>query len=117
MAKRGRKRLDVDERRVKVVDVYFTAAEMAALDTDRGQRGRAEHIRRCVAGAVPAPVPALNVQTASDLGRAFGNLSALAAASRRGGFIQERDLLQSLIELRNLLLIGKAQLTKAGEDE
>jgi hypothetical protein len=118
MAKRGKKKMDPAEKRAVRVTSFFSVPELAALDAGRGQRGRGEHIRMCVAGAVPAPVPAINTQTASDLGRALGNLASLAAASRRGGFVQERDLLPCLIELRNLLLVGKTQLLHGdGEEE
>ena len=117
MAKRGRKKLREDEIRARKVEVHLSMPELAALDDTRGPRGRAEHVRMCIAGAVPAPVPAINTQTASDLGRALGNLASLAAASRRGGFVQERDLLPLLIDLRNLLLIGKTQLTVRDDEE
>jgi hypothetical protein len=116
MAQRGRKKLGADEIRSEKVEVHLSAPELAALDTARGPRGRAEHVRMCIRNAVPSPIPAINTQTASDLGRALGNLSALAAASRRGGFVPERDLLPVLIDLRNLLLVGKTQLLHGDEE-
>jgi hypothetical protein len=116
MAKRGKKKMDPAEKRLVRVTSFFSTDELAALDAARCTRSRAEHIRMCIRNAVPAPVPSLNVETASNLGRALGNLASLAAASRRGGFVQERDLLPVLIDLRNLLLTGKTQLLNSGDD-
>ncbi|WP_297485515.1 hypothetical protein [Ferrovum sp.] len=117
MAKRGRKKLSDEEKRRALVKVFFRSGELAALDQARGPRGRSEHIRMNLAGAVPNQIPAINIQTATNLGRSLGNLSTLAAAARKGGFIPDRDLLPALIELRNLLLTGKAHLTHAGDEE
>lgn len=113
---KGRHKLSKDEKRSASVRVWLSVKEMSALDSARGPRQRAEHIRLSLAGSVPHAVPAINIKTASDLGRSLGSLSALAAASRKGGFIQERDLLPILIELRNLLLVGKTQLTNESSE-
>lgn len=115
--KRGRLPLDPLDKRTKAVTVRLTVEEAEILESARGKLPRAQIIRRIFLGNQPRPIPSINLETHRDLGRALGNLSALAAASRRGGFVPESELLPVLREVRNLLVSGKAQLEAEDDDE
>lgn len=104
------------DKRVNKLSVFLTADELEMLDSARGGMSRARAIRLLLSGDLPAPIPQLNLKLHADLGRALGNISALAAASRRGGFIPESQLLPALHELRLLLISGKAQLSGEAEE-
>lgn len=106
------------EKRNKRVSVFLTDDELFVLDHARGGLGRGRAIRLLLNGALPRPIPEVNGKLASDLSRALGNISSLAAASRAGGFVPESQLLPLLHEVRFLLLTGKSQLSvEYDEDE
>ena len=114
--KRGRPALGATERKGRRLDVWLCDEDLRILDEVRGSRSRSETARMLIFSEMPRPIPAINLETHRLLGKALGNLSALAAASRRGGFVPEIELLPVLREVRLLLVSTKTQLDK-GEEE
>ena len=104
-------------RRCKKVSVFLDDDEASFLDAVRGPIGRGKAFRLLLTTGLPPRIPELNQKLAADLGRALGNLSSLATISRRGGYIEEMELLQNLRDLKFLLLTGKSDLTGDGWGE
>ena len=114
--KRGRPVLADTERKTRRVDVWVSDDDLRILDEVRGGRSRSETARMLVFGEMPRPIPSINLETHRLLGKALGNISALAAASRRGGFVPETELLPLLREVRLMLISTKTQLEKDDEE-
>jgi hypothetical protein len=104
-------------KRKHCVSVRLSPEELNLIDTVRGGFQRGVAIRLLALSALPAPIPEVNRTLYIDLGRALGNISSLASASRKGGFVAEQDLLPALHELRILLIRGKSHMSTTGEDE
>jgi hypothetical protein len=103
MAKRGRKKADAAELRTVRLDLHLSAAEAVALDHARGKMGRCAYIRAALTHNAPAQIPALNLHAWIDLGRALGNLSALAGMSRSGQYIDVGKAREAVNALRAAL--------------
>ena len=97
-------------KRQHKVAVFLDDDELDLLDGARCAMRRGHAIRLLLLGALPRPIPSINIKLHSDLGRALGNLSSIATISRRGGFVQESELLPVLHELRALLISAKTQI-------
>ena len=107
---RGRHTIPLNEQKRHNVNVRLDDDQLAALETARGRMSRGELLRGALFNSLPRPIPSINLETHQVLGRAFGNLSSLAAASRCGGFVLETELLPLLHEVRNLLISARASL-------
>ncbi len=108
--KRGRHALPSTEKKSRIVGVRLTQEDLEIIDSVRGGMSRSELLRCALLLELPRPIPAINLETHRHLGQALGNLSALASASRRGGFVPESELLPLLREVRLLLISAKSQL-------
>lgn len=99
----GRKDLPEIERRKHSVNVRFNTQELSDLDQVRGNSRRAEALRLLAFSHFPAPIPVINSELRSDLGRCLGNLSTAAVAMRDGEY---REITQLVIELREKLSVA-----------
>ena len=114
--KRGRPTLDDTEKKTRRVDVWVSEQDLRILDEVRGARSRSEAARKLIFGDMPRPVPEINYETNRLLAKALGNVSSLAAASRRGGFVPESELVPLILEVRSLIITAKTQLDEGDEE-
>lgn len=106
MSKGGRPKKAPDEKRNVRVGCRLTDGEVLLLDKRRGKVSRGEYLRRAAFENAPRPVPKINRQAWSDLGRSLGNLSTLAVAMRGGAYAELQDVEKVVRDVR-LKLIGK----------
>jgi len=109
MGKRGPAPKPAAEHRLKRVSVYFSDAELAALDDRRGGRSRGQWLREAGLGELPALVPELNREAWADLSRVAGLLKRYVVAIEVGnahGMPPEivSELRDQVQQLRNDLL-------------
>lgn len=99
----GRRDLPESERRKHSVNVRFNDQELADLDAVRGSSRRAETLRLLAFSHFPAPIPLINSELRTELGKALGNLSTAAVGMRAGEY---REISQLVIELREKLSVA-----------
>jgi hypothetical protein len=107
--------MDEKPKRKHFIAVRFSDGELSSIDALRGGRTRAAAVRTAALGALPRPVPQINLHLWTDLGRALGNLSALAGMGRGGQFVDVGDARQAVTDLRRLLVQGAAYIKEADE--
>jgi hypothetical protein len=107
---RGRNPIPDNEKKSRVVGVRLTPDDLQTIDFARGNMSRAELLRGALMHNLPRPIPEINLETHRLLGKALGNLAAVATISRRGGYVQEIELLPLLREVRMLLISSKKDL-------
>ncbi len=105
--------MDEKPKRKHFVAVRLSDDERATVDAMRGGRTRAATIRTAAMGNLPRPVPPINLHLWTDLGKALGNLSALAGMSRQGQFVDVSDARQAVADLRRLLAQGAAYIKES----
>jgi len=106
--KGGRQSLPPDVKRNHCVSVRLNPAELDKLDGIRGRMTRGEAVRLTMFSKMPAAVPEVNSALRSDLGRALGNLSTLAGASRGGEYIDVTEIKTAVADLRAQLIGAKS---------
>lgn len=103
------------EKRTHCVSVRLSDKELELLDSVRRHFQRGVALRHLALDTFPPLIPEVNRELHANLNRALGNISALAAASRKGGFIPESELLPALHRLRLLLIAAEADFLDGGE--
>ena len=98
-----------DELRVHRLVVFLSGAELDDLKT-RSQVSKltpAEFVRTVIddASNLPKPIiiPSVNLELARSLGRSLGNLSTIATAMRKGGFVNFDEIAPLVCEVQNQL--------------
>lgn len=95
---------DPAAKRTHCVSVRMNAAELAALDSRRGQYARGEYMRLAFFDALPPVIPELNREAWSELSRAASNLNQLAKHANEGGELDPDNLRAMLADFRNALI-------------
>jgi hypothetical protein len=113
---RGRHTVPLNEQKRHNINVRLDDDQLSALETARGRMSRAELLRGALFNNLPRPIPSINLEMHQLLGRALGNLSSIAAASRRGGFVLETELLPLLHEVRHFLIAARSSLEDGGSE-
>ncbi|HCI53140.1 MAG TPA: hypothetical protein DE312_07500 [Gallionella sp.] len=98
------------QKRTICVSVRLSAEEADLLDTRRKTMQRGTYLRSCLLDKLPPIIHPLNIKTASDLGRAIGNLATVATSMRAGKYIGDSEILTLIKDLRLLLVTGSASL-------
>lgn len=116
MLKRGRKRMEADERRGIVVKSRVNSRELSALDARRGKMSRGAYLRAAALDRAPRPIPQINICAWRDLGRALGNLASISTAMRSGEYIELSACRNAVVDLRNAIL-GARDLAMNDEND
>ena len=100
----GRRSLPVEELRTHCISVRLNPAELSELDSARGHHTRGEAVRLSLFNNLPAPVPEINSDLRSELGRCLGNLATVAVVARSGDYIEGEEVRKLVVELRSKLI-------------
>lgn len=95
---------DPAAKRTHCISVRMNAAELAALDSRRGQYARGEYLRLAFFDALPPVIPELNREAWVELSRAASNLNQLAKAYNEGDALDPDSLRNHLAAFRDALI-------------
>lgn len=102
--RRGRKKLEEQDRRVVVVKACLSPGEAVILDARRNRLTRGAFLRAAAIDSIPQIIPPVNASLHADLGRALGNLATISTAMRGGDFIEVDECREAVRRVRNLLI-------------
>lgn len=107
MAKRGRKEVAYEDKRLHGVTCRLTESELELCDSRRGALRRGEWLRIGALKSLPPAIPPLNREAWLVLSKLAGNLATLAGAMREGGHVEIEDVRLALSEFRLNLISAK----------
>ena len=106
---------DKKNKRIHCVSVRLNDEELVWLDSVRRKFRRGTALRLLARCTFPPEIPAINRELHAVIARGFGNIAALGAASRKGGFVPEVELLPLMRRVQSLLIGAERQLDEGDE--